>query len=53
MEYLIAGSVEEALRLMEGLAGQGRSGRFVAGGTTWPCSWPAPRQTGSRTPWWT
>ena len=33
MEYLIAGSVEEALRLMGGLAGQGRSGRYVAGGT--------------------
>jgi CO/xanthine dehydrogenase FAD-binding subunit len=33
MEYLIAGSVEEALRLMKGLADQGRSARYVAGGT--------------------
>jgi carbon-monoxide dehydrogenase medium subunit len=33
MEYLIAGSVEEALRLMGGLAEQGRSARYVAGGT--------------------
>jgi len=33
MQYLIAGSVEEALRLMGGLAEQGRSARFVAGGT--------------------
>lgn len=33
MEYLIAGSVEEALRLTGGLAEQGRSVRYVAGGT--------------------
>ena len=33
MEYLIAGSVEEALGLMDGLAEQGRSARYVAGGT--------------------
>jgi CO/xanthine dehydrogenase FAD-binding subunit len=33
MEYLIAGSVAEALRLTAGLAGRGRSARYVAGGT--------------------
>jgi carbon-monoxide dehydrogenase medium subunit len=33
MEYLVAGSVEEALRLSAGLAARGRRPRFVAGGT--------------------
>jgi CO/xanthine dehydrogenase FAD-binding subunit len=33
MEYLVAGSLEEALRMMSGLAACGRSARYVAGGT--------------------
>jgi CO/xanthine dehydrogenase FAD-binding subunit len=33
MEYLVAGSVEEALELMRGLAARGRTVRYVAGGT--------------------
>ncbi len=33
MEYLLAGSAEEALRLAGGLAAQGRRVRYVAGGT--------------------
>jgi CO/xanthine dehydrogenase FAD-binding subunit len=33
MEYLVAGSVEEALRLSGGLAARGRRPRYVAGGT--------------------
>ncbi len=33
MEYLLAGSTEEALRLVGGLAARGRRPRYVAGGT--------------------
>ncbi len=33
MDYLVAASVEEALRRMNGLAAEGRSARYVAGGT--------------------
>ncbi len=55
MEYLVAGSVEEALRLMSGLAAEGRRARYVAGGTDLAVQLPARgrRRRAVLTPWWT